>query len=294
MKFFGMEIPPQNDDVNQESAEKAELFDSHSEKVENTSQRKTPLRLRLALEAQIRLLSKNFEIIGEENLAVIRDILEKEPDAKFIIAPSHFSDLDVSAAGKAFGNDLDLQITTESLLPEQHKIIPGKENFTSLDFKEDDNSKRGVFNPENFIAIKEKMNEGKTPWFAIHEFSRETQMEQAKIGAVYLAELTNAYVIPSALEIKGKNFKLDENGSALGQLKNRLDLSYHIGKPFRLEKFDVSPIASILKKRERGEKLEPGELALAREVHKKLKQQAERVAFSVSAMLPEEQRGEYL
>src|SRR5690242_5805581 len=55
----------------------------------------TPERLRTAVDKAIDLLVNTFNVEGKEELV---NFIENNPDAKFIIASSHFSNLDAPSA----------------------------------------------------------------------------------------------------------------------------------------------------------------------------------------------------
>jgi len=253
-----------------------------------------------ASELQLKIYCKKFEVAGEENIRTIREMRNSDPDNKFVIASSHFSDQDVQSAVKVLGRDLNIQVTGESTLLAQPQVraymkIVGKDNFTALSYKPADKNERGIFNPDDFKTLEQQMEAGKTPWIAAHKFGRGSNLEQAKIGPLYLAQKTNSYVIPTAMEIRGgKNVKLDESMVApIKQVLNRLDIVYHVGAPVRFEPVDVRPLDLLFEKRKSGQKITEEDFAAARAAHNKLKQQAEQLSLLIASMLPEEQRGKY-
>jgi hypothetical protein len=267
-----------------------------TEPVEPREYAKSPLRFRIAAAAELAAYCKKFEIQGlDELVEAVQKIREEDPEARFEIVASHFSDMDALAAVKALGETFNIQIAAESLLPDVFKKIPGSDNFTSLDYKKTDEGKAPVFNPRNFDALEEEMEgNGKTPWMAAHSFSRGTQMERARIGPAYLAQKTGAYIIPAALEItSGTNVKLDMPGAVQEQLKNRLEVVYHLGKPVQLPKLDVAAVEKLFGEdgRQGGKDLGAMQLDEARRIHHALKEQSEEIAYAIAAMLPENQRG---
>ncbi len=151
------------------------------------------------------------------------------------------------------------------------------------------------------------MEKGKTPWIAIHPFNLKGKMTKANVGPIYLAQRTKAKIIPTALEIQGKEEDLSIHGlKGLQSLVKRLNGIYHIGQPIELEPIDVSIIDSVIKKRkERKEKIKKGEeiiledrispeeLAEFHKVHKALQEQANMVGKIISEMLPPQQQGYY-
>lgn len=100
----------------------------------------TPERLQKGAEKVIEYFCKDFTVSGEENLKEIEE--GKVKGNKFVIASSHFSNLDGPAAVKVFGKKLNLQITVDSRhfnLPAQRTMYQyaGQENFSPLDYKEE-------------------------------------------------------------------------------------------------------------------------------------------------------------
>lgn len=261
----------------------------------------SPQALRRGADFWLNRFCKHLETAGQKNLDKIRQAVKEKPEGKFIIASSHFCDLDAPAAIKVFGEDLDLQISADSLLfgqfkPERQIMMRaggGVESFSPINHRQLKGGKQPVFEPENFNALEEKMAAGKTPWLAIHEFSTKDKMSRAKIGAIYLAQESGAKIIPTAVEFKGSNPKLGKvSGLARGLIK-KSEIVYHIGEPIELEPIDVSPIKNAFEKRKAKIKLTAEERESFKTAHEKLKKQAEDVALIIAAMLPEEQRGPY-
>ncbi len=269
--------------------------------------RQTPWALKNESKLWLNMFGK-LNVEGQKNLNAVSEIRKNEPDAKFIIAGSHFSHLDVPAAVTALGDDFDIQVTAESVLfergrPEREFLmrLSGSENYSPITYQEDKSGKRPVFDPENFTAIADRMEEGKTPWMAIHEFNyEENRLGDERVGPVYLAHLSGeSYILPTALEVKGANPDLAnpvEQAKALGRRltgsKKTAEATFHIGQPIKLEPLDVSPISRLIELRKQKIKPTPEEVQAFRDTHKRLKEQAGEVAQAIAAMLPEEQRAE--
>ena len=110
------------------------------ETIKKSSEKKkefTPRRLMLAIDALLKLQTKNIEIEGSEH------IKEIPLNRKVIVATTHLSDLDVPLTVHALGNELNLVITNESVHHHFKEEAPtniglrlaGKENFISIDYK---------------------------------------------------------------------------------------------------------------------------------------------------------------
>jgi len=262
--------------------------------------RETAPSLRKGAEFALQAYCRRFEINGQSKLEKIDQILEQDPEAKFIIAASHFADLDVPSAIKTFGGHLDMQITAESnlfdrLTPQREVLmrLMGVENFSPLAYNKTSTGKRGIFDPDDFTKLEKQISDGKSPWIAVHPFTLANQMEKAGIGAVYLAQETKSFIIPAATEIRGNNPKTHRLSGLMKGLIDKPEIIYHVGDPIKLEPLDITPIRIVLENRKRKIKPTPAEMTAFREVHRKLKEQAEQVAETVAAMLPPEQQGAY-
>lgn len=276
-----------------------EKFSSPVKKIEAEDNKvETPAHLRIFGEKMISLFCKKFAIQGLDS---IKEFKKENPEEKFIISSSHLHNLDVPAVLKVFGKDFNLQVTGESVLLEKmqylgHQFLinlAGRDNFTPLDYKEDKTGKFGSFNPQNFQEIQERMSIGKTPWIASAPMSLDGTMKKASIGPIYLAAKTGAAIIPTALGVSGGSVNLEGTKETLKNFFHRSSAIYHVGTPFKIPAIDVSIIDRVLDKKARGEAITREELAMFTETHRQLKEQANLLAQTISAMLPEEKRGYY-
>ncbi|MFA5877832.1 MAG: hypothetical protein WC845_00425 [Candidatus Staskawiczbacteria bacterium] len=257
----------------------------------------TDEKLREGADKLISLFCSEFQVDGKEYLVHVQ---EQTPDTKFIIASSHISNLDAPAAIKALGDRVDIQVTAESVLFKSlpHKImfgLGGKDNFTPLEYKKEKDGKRGIFNPKDFQKLSEKVEEGKTPWMAIHPFTKKGEMQPSKIGAVFLAQKTGAKIIPTALEFESESISLEGAGEITKGLLTRANgdgkATYHVGEPIDLAPIDTGIIELVFEKRAGKERVTREEIEKFKEAHRMLQEQANQVAEKIAAMLPENQRG---
>ncbi len=214
----------------------------------------TPRRLMLALEAAVKLQTKSVEVDGKDHLKEI------PPDSKVIVATTHLSDLDVPMAAYVLGNELNLIITDQSVhhhFTEEggsyiEMILAGKENFIPIDHKKSHKGKEPSFNPDNFAPMAEALEKGKDVVFAAHAPSKKHEKnlknDRGGYGAVYLAEISDAVVLPVAVEV------IFDGGT--GMYENHFktffkkpDVKVHIGAPFKLEKIKGIERFSELMKR---------------------------------------------
>lgn len=264
--------------------------------------RATPDKLRERVDGLIKVFCKEFKVAGEGH-EMIEDELLKNPDAKFVIAASHFSNLDAPSAVKALGDVLDIQVTAESVhfeggAPQKMLFgLAGAENFSPLAYEKGEKGKHGVFDPKNFEQLAGLMEGGKTPWMAVHAWTTEGEMQQAKVGAVYLAHKTGAKIIPSALEYVGGSVNLEgglELAKALiGRAKGGGRATYHVGKLIDLPHLDVSIIDTVFEKRAKNESITSEERQAFSETLRQLREQAQTVAQTIADMLPDQHRGAY-
>ena len=259
--------------------------------------RTTAEKLRDGCDKVISLFCSEFIVDGKEK---ITSVLEKDPSAKLILAASHLSNLDAPAAVKALGDEIDIQITFESVLLKSlpHNIMfgaAGKESFSPLKYAKEKGGKHGVFDPKDFDKLSEDIQNGKTPWMAVHPFTKKEKMQATKIGSVYLSHKTGAKIVPTALEFESGSMSLDGPGEIAKGLLSRAGgkgkATYHIGKPIDLPNIDVGIIDLVFQKRITGKRVTQEEKKRFKEVHELLKEQADQVAGIIASMLPEEQRG---
>jgi|GEM_PF-832841 hypothetical protein len=262
--------------------------------------RATPEGLRDKVDKVVGLFCGEFRVDGKE---AVEDELLRNPDAKFVIAASHFSNLDAPAAVKALGDILDVQITAESVLFEglapQRAMFraAGAESFTPLSYRKEGTGKHGVFDPKDFDGLTRLIEGRKTPWLAVHPFTKAEEMQSAKVGAVYLAHKSGAKIIPTALDYEGGSVSLEgvaELAKALlGRIKGEGRATYHVGKPIELSPLDVSVIENVFMKRAEGTPVSAEERRAFVETVRQLREQADGVARVIADMLPEERRGQY-
>lgn len=256
--------------------------------------KKSPLSLRIAGEFFIKIFCRrHFLVEGGEN------VKKDHSGSNFIIASSHFCNLDANAAVKVFGGKFNLLLAIESVLFKSFShliliLLGGRSNFAPLSYYKKDEGKMGAFSPHDFNAISDKMKQqGKTTWIAIHPFTLDGQMKRARIGSVYLAQKTGAQIIPVAVEASGASVNLEGLVEQLKGLLGGTKIKYHIGESIRLSPIDIEIIETVFNKRKAGLMITPEERVVLKKTHILLKNQADMVATIIAKMLPEEQRGFY-
>lgn len=263
-----------------------------------SKKRESPEKFKKWMGGAIELFCKEFSVEGKAELEAA---LKAEPDGKFVLAASHFSNLDAPAAVEALGDILDIQITAESVLFEglapQRGLFKavGKDRFSPLAYEKDKGGKHGVFNPENFTNLAQKIEEGRTPWIAIHPFTKKAEMQDARVGAVYLAHKSGAKIIPAGLEYEGGSVSLEGAGELFKAFKGRKEGkgTYHVGTPIELLPLDVSIIETVMHKRSNAQPVSSEEKTEFLAVMKRLREDANTIASKIGSMLPPERRGPY-
>jgi len=257
--------------------------------------KKSPLSLRIGGELFVRMFCRrNFSVEGKEN------IMKESSGNNFIIVSSHFCNLDANAAIKVFGGNFNLLVIIESVLFRSlpHLILillGGKNNFAPLSYYyKKDGGKEGAFNPHNFNMIADRMRQqDKIPWIAIHQFSLNGRMNRAKVGSIYLAQKTDAQIIPVALEVSGISVTLEGLIEWFKGILWGVKTKYHIGEAIRLSPIDIEIIETVFNKRKTGSIITPEDKVAFKKAHTLLKNQADMVATIIANMLPREQRGFY-
>lgn len=251
----------------------------------------------------LKMFCKNFEATGVDELKKFK---ADHPGEKFVFAASHTNNLDLPAVLGVFGEDFDIQTTGNELFFEKAKYLVQNigvralfgDHFTRLGQKEGgDKKEHGVFRPENFTEIDEKIKQGRTPWMAAHSFAADGQMRQVDNGALIAAYRNNSWIIPTALEVTGGSASLQGAADLAKNLKSDSGAKYHVGEPYKPDPLpagqNVDIISEVIGKRQRGEAVSDEEFKNFKIVARFLSTQSEKLGGKIAQMLPEEQRGFY-
>lgn len=261
-------------------------------------EQKSSWRLKKAFETEIKALLGEVKVEGLDNLKEI------PKDRKVIVATSHISDLDIPMTVYALADKLDLIITNQST-QYSFKVDPGsnigmriagRENFMPIDYKVADDKKApkqpNSFNPENFEKMIPAMENGKAVIMAAHNPSHSGHLEKGGYGAVYLAEISDAIIVPVGISIEsvdGEQLGMAEN--AVATIKNKPKAGVNVGKPFELEKIPgIENFQVVLEKRKNGEKISPEERTQFLEITKQLENRSEQLMAKISDLVWEEKR----
>lgn len=271
-----------------------ERIGNSPQKEKETPKKETPKRLMYALAAWAEASAGKIDVRGMENL----DKIPK--DRKIIIATSHISDLDVLLVAYKLGRNFNLTVTNQSVHHHFFQEPPtnigltltGKDNYLPIDYVKGEKRKEARFNPENFIPMNEAMEKGKTIIMAAHNPSQTGEgLEKSGVGVTYLSQLSDAIVLPVAINLK-TNKPVGMYGQEFKTFLNRPDVDMTIGEPMELEKIEgIEFIAEAMTKRKSGERLSKEELEKFRNVIVQLKNQSGEIMKSIAKMLPEDKRG---
>lgn len=160
----------------------------------------SPFRLRRAMELLAKVASKKVTIEGKENLAQLK------PDEKVIFVTTHLKDSDVPIAFTTLASDFDIAMVNISghSSPKQDIFsyagikVAGSSAFLPISYRghlthwSPDN-----FQKEDFQPMQEALKKGKAVMIAAYSPTKEQILPQRPgFGAMYLAELTGATLVP--------------------------------------------------------------------------------------------------
>jgi len=214
-------------------------------------------RFILANKANLEFAIKNLTVKGKENINKIPE------GAKVVAVTTHLTDLDIPASIEAVARELDLAVmnlsTHHQFWGKQGEIptnigirIAGKDNFIPIDYHKDDTGRKSpkAFNPENFDPAVKALKDGKSVMVAAHNPSTEPLQNldgvKGGYGGVYLAMLTDAYILPITVKL---DRVVGMYGETLKTIRERPNASVAIGKPFKFEKIEgIEHLSELVKK----------------------------------------------
>ncbi len=241
------------------------------------------------------LVKANFREIAErggENLDLI------PADRRVIFATTHSTNSDVPIAISVIGKKFHLAVGdasthrafAESPVAFVGTKIVGEEHFYSVRHKKRKGVERGLFDPEDFEKMEGAFEGGKAVVLSAYYHGRyESELsERGGYGAVYLAQLADALVVPVAVDVRSS--KLGEK-SDVKLLLERPKVDVVIGKPIEIPKIEsIERIKAILEKRKEG-RLSREEILEFRRLADELRERSDMVMRDIAKLLPEEKRG---
>jgi len=243
-----------------------------------------------------------IKISGRENLNKI------PKDEKIVVACTHISDVDVPIAIHALGNDLELKISDQSVHHNFKKEpsmnismnIAGKDNFFPIDYAGSGTEKHSsTFNPDNFVPMIKAMDKGASIVIAGHNPSTEGHLEKGGYAATYLAEMTDAIILPVSVDILAKQ----PNGNdSLGMIKHffktlfkKSDVFVQIGQPFHLDKIEgIEKVKEMIDKRKNGIRLDREEFSEFTRLLDEIRERSKIIISKLAEITPVGKRGDVI
>lgn len=243
-----------------------------------------------------------------EGLHNLQEIPEDQP---VIFAVSHLSDADVPAAAEALLHyrSLDIVILQTGVADLKQKpfiYLAGRYNFHTVKntFNLRTQTPHTRFNQADFKEMKEAMQRGRDMMIAAHNPTRNWQLpDNPGIGAVYLAQITGAPIVPVVLDIHSETpvgMAHDITG-ALSRLIRRMrpEATLRIGQAMMLEKLEAEQLSNLVRLLQADDRIQlrtdPQQYQKAKKAFRKtygrLKEQAELVMNELALLLPPKKRG---
>lgn len=242
--------------------------------VEKTLESRTR-RLATVCKASLKTMFSEVKVSGHQNL-------EKIPkDRPIIFATTHLSNTDVTIAASELAKEYNIKIVQASThdYPMQSpsgyisKIVGGSENFISIRTKKVNGKEKGFFRPEDYDPMVEHLKKGPVLMAAYYNSDRKyvdngsqkdvVLPEKGGVGAIWLAQKSNAVIIPTAIDI------------------NKRLAVVHFGEVLDLKKIDeIDLFKNDLKK--------------TRDISEKLREQSNLLMSSLAKMLSVEKRGSWI
>lgn len=250
------------------------------------------LKFGLELMAQVR-----FKNIITEGLSHLAEIPSDRP---IVFATSHITDLDIPVAGSVLADRFNLGIAQISKLNKDPRNIAGM-LFTGIHnyFPIQYGGRRGAWIPgavaiENYEIITKAMrDEGKAILFAAHNPTYNHVLpDRSGVGAVILANMADALVMPIAIDVQVADKFIGKPGASasLNMLAQRPNAKVWIGKPLDFPRISTSnEWTEIMKKRK--SLINSDTRQLMKDMHEKIREQSDEIMHTIASMLPKEKRG---
>jgi len=225
---------------------------------------------------------------------------------KLIIASTHLSDIDTETAIATVAPYRDVSVADQST----HLEIPvfgnimrflGENELYKVSSRF---GKKGNWlpafrlNPKDYEAMRAPLEKGRVLVIAAHQPTHEWRLpNKPGLGAIYLAQITGATILPTAIDIHHPEF-IDFPIINLDILKRllqgkRIDVRVAFGKPIKFTPIPYDEIRLLSKFLNHDERhvLTKDEINKSRSTLEKLKSQGAEVMRSLASMLPQEKRG---
>lgn len=273
------------------------------------------------MELNRQFVFKRPEVLGIENLAEI------PANSPLLVITSHFSDADVQTVESVLrprlrqvrpDRGLGISLQAHNLVDPVTALpikLAGREHFFEYDvrFDKPTNHLQFIFNPENFRKMAQALLGRRDLITAAHEplsnipGSAWELPNRSGLGAAYLAQLTNATILPATVDIQTTHpvaMAVDIQGTikrlVTGQ---RANVRVILGRSLRLDPIDqealgvferyISRLGQPEESRSQIAALSPAEKAQARVVLRQLRDQSDLIMRKIAELLPEQKRGRW-
>lgn len=262
------------------------------------SNNKTPFRFTKLMH----ICSKFF--INSPKIQGLNNLVQIPPDQPLIVASTHLSDIDVHtiAANIAPYRNVCIASRTSNqrdFIMGSYLRLAGIENVFGITNEYDSKKhySRYRFNHEDFRIMSNAIQKGKTIVIAAHNPTYDWRLpEKPGKGAVYLAQLSNALILPVALDIqsdKPTGMSNDTiNTIKRFILRKKPDANMIIGKPIMLSVINKADLEYVKKLYQNTTKqqISKQDMKKAKAVLKKIKEQAQIIMEALTKILPPEKR----
>jgi len=264
-------------------------------RIENLQgQGKTKGGLKFGLELMARA---RVGTILSEGLAYLAEV---PPDRPLVFATSHITDLDIPIAGSVLADRFTLGIAQISKLARDPRniagmLVTGIHNYFPIQYA----GRRDAWIPgairigDYEVMVRAMKDKGKAIMFAMHKPTYDHILpDRAGLGAVILAHMADALVIPIAIDVQVADKFIGKQGASasMSMLGQRPDAKVRVGNPLYLPPISAfDQWVEIMKKRK--VPMDSETRQLMKDVHQKIRVQADDMMNIIASLLQKEKRG---
>lgn len=250
----------------------------------------------------MRLYSEFF--IKPPKIQGLNNLTQIPPDQPLVVASTHLSDIDVQTIAANIAPYRNVGMASQ--VSNQRNFISGNflrfagiENVFGITNEYDSKKHYSLyrFNHEDFRIMSNAIKKGKTIAIAAHNPTYDWRLpEKPGKGAAYLAQLSNAIILPVALDIQSDIpiCMADDKKNAIKRfiLRKKPDTRMIIGKPIKLALINKDDLEYMKKlyQSTAEQQISKQDMEKAKAVLKKIKEQAQIIMEALTNMLPPEKR----
>ncbi|MCX6796339.1 MAG: hypothetical protein NTW06_02460 [Candidatus Falkowbacteria bacterium] len=246
------------------------------------------------------IINANFreiKIKGVENFKLI------PAKRKLIFVPTHLSDFDMLISLYALSQYFHVAIVdssthhhlTENPLAYVGIHFLGAKNFYSVKYTKDNKGiEHGKFDPNDFNKMQKDLTKKKAIIFSAYYKGGHGWCLPNKggLGAIYLAALTNALIVPVAINIKSKK-QIGMGNAKIKTLLKRPRVEVIIGQPIDFPQIkNLRRITALLKKK-KTDQLSAQETIILKQIFREINKQSNIVMQHLAKLLPKQKRGKW-